>query len=123
MIRRDMEKSFLLFTQDDHARLSGELARHYGNRFFAKAEPLEETIRAVARHDCGWPLHDQMPTLNKDGLPLDVFETPLDVAIGVWQGGGGEGGDEAVYTQLLLGLPVLGLFGLAGAAEHGLGGQ
>ena len=80
MIRRDMEKSFLLFTQDDHARLSGELARHYGNRFFAKAEPLEETIRAVARHDCGWPLHDQMPTLNKDGLPLDV---PLRLGLAV----------------------------------------
>src|SRR5258706_13896683 len=104
MIRREMGSSFLLFTQDDHARLSGELARHYGNRFFAKAEPLEETIRAVARHDCGWPLHDQMPTLNKDGLPLDVFETPLDVAIGVWQGGGGKEGGETGCEELVGGM-------------------
>src|SRR5258706_1367304 len=107
MIRREMGSSFLLFTQDDHARLSGELARHYGNRFFAKAEPLEETIRAVARHDCGWPLHDQMPTLNKDGLPLDVFETPLDVAIGVWQAGVGKVAGEAADTPPLVRFDML----------------
>ena len=90
-----MGSSFLLFAQDDHARLSGELARHYGNRFFAKAEPFEETIRAVALHDCGWPTHDERPTLNKDGLPLDVFETPMDVAIGVWLAGVEKVADEA----------------------------
>src|SRR6266480_4667772 len=118
MIRRDMEKSFLLFTQDDHARLSGELARHYGNRFFVKPEPMEETNRAVALHDCGWPLHDQMPTLNKDGLPLDVFETPLDVAIGVWQAGVEKVADEPMYTQLLVSLHVLGLSGFAAARQH-----
>ena len=80
MIRRDMGDSFFLFAQDDHARLSGQLAKHYGNRLFAKPDPLEQTIRAVARHDCGWPLHDERPTLNKDGLPLDV---PLRLGLAV----------------------------------------
>src|SRR5205823_9167662 len=118
MIRREMGSSFLLIAQDDHARLSGELARHYGNRFFAKAEPFEETIRAVALHDCGWPLHDDRPTLNKDGLPLDVFETPLDIAIYVWQAGVEAVANENVYTQLLVSLHVLGLSGFAAARQH-----
>ncbi len=113
-----MGDSFFLFAQDDHARLSGELARHHGNRLFAKPDPLEETILAVARHDCGWPLHDDRPTLNKDGLPLDVFETPLDVAIGVWQAGVEKVADEAAYTQLLVSLHVLGLSGFAAARQH-----
>jgi Protein of unknown function (DUF3891) len=111
MIRRALGDQFLLFTQHDHAQLSGELARHYGNRLFARPQPLEETIGAVARHDCGWPLHDQL-------LPLDVFETPLDVAIAVWQAGVERVADEPAYTQLLVSLHVLGLSGFAATRQH-----
>ncbi|HEV8290336.1 MAG TPA: DUF3891 family protein [Tepidisphaeraceae bacterium] len=118
MIRRDMGDWFFLFAQHDHAQLSGELARHYGNRLFARPDPLGPTIRAVGLHDCGWPLHDDRPTLNKDGLPLDVFETPLDIAIGIWQAGVERAGDEDLYTQLLVSLHVLGLSGFAAARQH-----
>jgi hypothetical protein len=113
-----MGESFLLFAQHDHAQLSGELARHYGNRLFARPDPLEPTIVAVGLHDCGWPLHDHRPTLNKEGLPLDVFETPLDIAIGVWQAGVERVVDQDVYTQLLVSLHVLGLSGFAAARQH-----
>src|SRR4051812_9931994 len=118
MIRRDMGDSFFVFAQDDHAQLSGELVRHYGNKLFSRPDPLEETNRAVALHDCGWPLHDDRPTLNKDGLPLDVFETPLDVAVAVWQAGVEKVENEAAYTQLLVSLHVLGLSGFAAARQH-----
>jgi len=118
MIRRAIAGQFLLFTQHDHAQLSGQLAAHYGNRNFAKPDPLEPTIRAVALHDCGWPLHDESPTLNKDGLPLDVFETPLDIAINVWQTGVDRIADQDAYTQLLISLHVLGLSGFAAARQH-----
>src|SRR5881394_855981 len=102
MIRRDMGDAFFLFAQHDHAQLSGQLAAHYGNRFFGKPDPPEPTIRAVGLHDCGWPLHDDQPTLNKDGLPLDVFETPLDIAISVWQAGVERVANEDGYAQLLV---------------------
>jgi hypothetical protein len=118
MIRRDMGDAFFLFAQHDHAQLSGELARHYGNRLFARPEPPEQTIRAVALHDCGWPMHDDRPTLNKDGLPLDVFESPLDVALPVWQAGVEHVANEEPYTQLLVSLHVLGLSGFAAARQH-----
>jgi hypothetical protein len=113
-----MGDSFLLFAQHDHAQLSGELAQHYGNRLFARPESLESVIRAVGLHDCGWPLHDDSPTLNKDGLPLDVFETPLDIAIAVWQAGVERVAQEDAYTQLLVSLHVLGLSGFAAARQH-----
>jgi len=118
MIRRDTAHAFMLFAQDDHARLSGELSLHYGNRFFTMPEPREETIRAVRLHDCGWPLHDAQATLNKDGLPLDVFETPLEIAVEVWQAGVDKVADEAAYTQLLVSLHVLGLSGFAATRQH-----
>jgi hypothetical protein len=39
----------------------------------------------IELHDCGWPLHDERPTLNEAGLPLDVFESPRAIALEVWQ--------------------------------------
>jgi len=113
-----MGELFFLFAQHDHAQLSGQLAAQYGNRLFAKPEPLESTIRAVGLHDCGWPLHDDRPTLNKDRLPLDVFETPLDIAMPVWQAGVERVADEDPYAQLLVSLHVLGLSGFAAARQH-----
>ena len=38
----------------------------------------------VSLHDCGWPLHDDRPTLNSQGQPLHVFETPVTLATQVW---------------------------------------
>lgn len=120
MIRRQVGEQFVLVTQNDHAILAGQLARHYGNGRFLRADPLEETIRAVVLHDCGWPLHDQEPTLNKDGLPLHVFETPLEVATRVWEEScqRAEGQGEPDYTQLLISLHVLGLSAYAATHKH-----
>lgn len=82
MIRRRAGNEFWLITQDDHARLAGQLATHFGNNDFAR--PLPQTLAAIANHDAGWPLHDDEPALNAAGLPLDVFETPRDIAHRVW---------------------------------------
>jgi hypothetical protein len=118
MIRRHLGELFYLFAQDDHARLSGELARRYGNKWFARPDPLEEVVRAVGLHDCGWSIHDQRPTLNKDGLPVDVFETPLAIALEVWREGVERVKNEAPYTQLMVSLHVLGLSGFAASHAH-----
>jgi uncharacterized protein DUF3891 len=75
-------------------------------------------VRAVGLHDCGWPVHDERPTLNKQGLPLHVFETPLNVALEVWQAGVERVANEEPYTQLLVSLHVMGLSGFAAANVH-----
>ena len=67
MIRHRQGSDFLLITQDDHARLSGRFAEHLGNDRFARPEPRPQTLRGIALHDCGWPLHDRRPTLNRTG--------------------------------------------------------
>src|SRR3954471_14996863 len=69
MIRRHVGEEFFLIAQDDHAKLAGELARHFGNDRFARPEPQNEVIAGVSLHDAGWPLHDDEPTLNAGGLP------------------------------------------------------
>ena len=84
MIRRQMQPEWFLITQDDHARLAGELAAHVGNQLFDKPEAPESFVKAVAMHDCGWPLHDDEPTLNGAGEPMDVFETTPEIGLKVW---------------------------------------
>ncbi len=83
MIRRKAGNDFLLITQNDHAILSGKLAEHFGNARFARPQPRQETIDAASLHDCGWPIHDDAPTLNARGEPIDVFESPVALAVQV----------------------------------------
>jgi hypothetical protein len=84
MIRHRQGSDFVLITQDDHARLSGRFAEHIGNARFAPPSPRKETVRGAALHDCGWPLHDEQPTLNRKGEPLHVLESPMAIATRVW---------------------------------------
>jgi len=88
MIRRQMGSHWLLITQHDHARLAGQLAARIGNHFFDRPQgnngPNQSFIDGVTLHDSGWPLHDDQPTLNRAGEPLDVFETTPAIGLKVW---------------------------------------
>ncbi|HEY7116233.1 MAG TPA: DUF3891 family protein [Tepidisphaeraceae bacterium] len=113
MIRRDAGTHFLLITQHDHALFSGELARRLGNACFAAPSPYEITVEGIAHHDCGWPLHDDNPTLNTNGLPLHVFEAPAALAVQVWGASVARAMNLGDYQGLLVSLHVLGLSGWA----------
>jgi hypothetical protein len=109
MIRRDDGGDFLLIAQYDHALVAGVLAEQFGNETFAAPEPRAQTIRGVALHDCGWPLHDDAPTLNKQGLPSDVFETTRPVGLKVWAASADKASAADPYAGLLTSLHVLSL--------------
>ena len=108
MIRRRVGNEFWLITQHDHALLSGALARDVGNKLF---DPIEsaEAILGIELHDCGWPLHDERPTLNEAGLPLDVFESPRAIALEVWQASAERAAERDAYAGLLVSLHALSL--------------
>jgi hypothetical protein len=109
MIRRDAGDWFLLITQHDHALLSGQLARRIGNPSFASPAPREDVVDAIAHHDCGWPLHDEQPTRNKQGEPLHVFEAPAALAVQVWSASVARAMNLGDYQGLLVSLHVLNL--------------
>lgn len=106
MIRREAGDEYWLITQDDHARLSGEMAASFGNDRFAPPSQGESTLLGISLHDCGWPLHDDAPTLNDRGLPLDVFETPWAIAYRVWSEAPRRAAQEDAYAALLVSLHV-----------------
>lgn len=112
MIRRPDLESFLLISQHEHALLAARLARELGNANVQPPSPLGPTLEAIALHDSGWPLHDDRPTLNPAGLPLHVFEVPIEIAVRVWSESARRAAESGTYQGLLVSLHVLGLAAL-----------
>jgi hypothetical protein len=109
MIRREAADDYLLFAQHDHAVLSGEIARHVGNDRFSRLSRGEASSLGIELHDCGWPLHDDEPTVNDRGQPVDVFESVPQVALDVWRASADRAEAQDAYAGLLVSLHVLSL--------------
>jgi hypothetical protein len=119
MIRRQRHDQFVLMGQHDHALLSGQLARYWGNSHFAPPVPWEAVCDACGWHDCGWTEHDAAPTLNARGLPLDVFEPPVLLALQAWSASVDRVQAKfGPYVALLVSLHGLGLSAFSAGNEH-----
>jgi hypothetical protein len=119
MIRRRVGEEFWLIPQHDHALLSGELARQFGNEQYAIPTPSEETIEGISLHDCGWPIHDDQPMLNSQGFPIDVFESTPEIGLRVWTESSKRAVAKNPYTGLLVSLHGLSLSGMAVSQAFG----
>jgi Protein of unknown function (DUF3891) len=84
-----------------------------GNRQFPAIENSEgdaaDALEAISLHDCGWPLHDDAPTINTKGQPADVFESTPKIAFRVWPASAERAAEKSPYTGLLVSLHVLSL--------------
>ena len=65
-------------TMAEHNDLCGQFARAFGNAQFARPEPYEETLYAIAHHDRGWDEFDANPVLDeKSGFPRGLGTAPI----------------------------------------------
>jgi len=79
MIVRDRGDDWQVVFQPDHADLSAQFARAWGNGDgFAAPTPLDSVAVAAARHDDGWAVWERAPALDRDGLAPRNF---LDVEV------------------------------------------
>jgi hypothetical protein len=84
MIRRELKLSdgtaiWLLISQVEHARVSGELTRHWHEEF------TPEVVNGITHHDDGWADWEAVPKLNpKVGGPYSFLEMPLTDALVIW---------------------------------------
>jgi hypothetical protein len=117
MIRHVAKNNWFLFTQHEHALLAGRIAEHFGNTPFQKPSP--HTVQGIALHDCGWPLHDDRPTLNGKGEPLHVFESPVWVGCQVWAASARRAANKDLYAGLLVSIHVAHLASLAAQVHRG----
>jgi len=117
MIRHTRGKEWWLFTQHDHALLAGRMAERVGGGEIGRGSA--ETVQGVALHDCGWPLHDDRPTLNERGEPLHVFESPVWVGCMVWAASARRAANKNPYSGLLVSIHGMHLATMSAQVHRG----
>jgi hypothetical protein len=89
-MERVVSDRYLLISQPDHARLSGDLAAQLRADFLPAIDAA--MTRAIGVHDDGWAQFefesDQRiePQVNEDGRPQNFMEFPPRVFLGAWEG-------------------------------------
>jgi len=79
IVRYESNGSLVMITQNDHAKLSGLFAAHWGNEQFEKPRPQGSTARAAQYHDAGWLRYEAKPHFNADtGKTPNFREVPND---------------------------------------------
>jgi hypothetical protein len=77
IVRYDSDGSLILVTQNDHARLSGLMAAHWGNARFAQPRPYESVVRATQYHDLGWLEYEMNPRYDAEtGKVTNFLDVP-----------------------------------------------
>jgi hypothetical protein len=61
IVRNQSDGSVVMITQNDHAKLAGLFAAHWGNARFAKPQPFSAAVRAAQYHDTGWFRYETDP--------------------------------------------------------------
>jgi hypothetical protein len=85
MIRREQNEGWILITQHDHAKLSGQVIAYWGNNEFAEPEPFDEVLFAIREHDSGWKEWDSLPKINPEtGYPANFVEMSSQDQCGIW---------------------------------------
>ncbi len=84
MIVRDSGDGFLLVEQYEHAKVSGEFARH----FAGEPRPLESTLYAINEHDLAWKELDRKVIWDTEKeKPCNFTEYPLPQRIEAYRRG------------------------------------
>ncbi len=95
----------LCIPQSEHARISGQIARAWGNERFSAPEPREQVCLAAARHDDGMDAFDADPERDPEtGLPLGFMRMPLGAWLECWRRGPSLVAAESPYAGALVSL-------------------
>jgi hypothetical protein len=64
IVRNHSDGSVVMITQNDHAKLAGLFAAHWGNDVFERPRPYASMVRAAQYHDAGWLRYETDPYLD-----------------------------------------------------------
>jgi Protein of unknown function (DUF3891) len=96
IVRYHSDGTVVMITQNDHARLSGLFAAHWGNAQFEPPRPYAAVVRAAHYHDSGWFRYETNPqfdsasrktpsyrALPHDAAQLASYQWGIDMLSGV----------------------------------------
>lgn len=119
MVVREESSGFLCIPQSQHAAISGQIARAWGNESFPPPAPRAETCLAAARHDDGMDDFDRHPDMDPDtGLPRSFMRMPLDAWLDCWRRGPSLVAADSAYAGVLVSLHGTGLLAYRRIRDH-----
>lgn len=81
IVRNQSDGSVVMITQNDHAKLAGLFAAHWGNATFERPHPYASMMRAAQYHDGGWLRYETNPYLDTaTGKSPSFQQIPNDAA-------------------------------------------
>lgn len=82
MIRRTYSSDkWLLTTQAEHARVAGLIAASWN---YSGVRPVDDTFKAIHRHDDGWKDIDEAPGVSPAGAPQSFDEMDQLALLDIW---------------------------------------
>ncbi|MBU8907303.1 DUF3891 family protein [Desertibacillus haloalkaliphilus] len=88
MIVRDCSSHFLLVTQHEHAKVSGEIATVWDRTFFYGLNQWSSVMYAIEHHDASWlPLDDQPLWNEVKQAPYSFMDYPINEKLTAYKGG------------------------------------
>jgi hypothetical protein len=112
MIVRDGGDAWQVVLQTDHADLSGQLARAWGNADgIASPAPLESVAIAAARHDDGWAVWERAPGLDREGTgPRNFLDVEVPSHLAFYRAMIAAVTDQDAYAGLLVSMHGAGIY-------------
>ncbi|MCM3585885.1 DUF3891 family protein [Mesobacillus maritimus] len=105
MILLERNESFLMVTQQDHAKLSGEIASNWKRNYFAGFERKDDVIQAIYEHDRCWIELDKKPLWNEEKQqPYSFTDYPAKPKLDAYTRGIDEVSKLSTYAALLCSL-------------------
>ncbi|MEH7120583.1 DUF3891 family protein [Neobacillus vireti] len=111
MIIYENEHSFIMISQHDHAKISGEIAQNWRDDFFNGIERKEEVVLAIYEHDRGWIDLDSAPLWNnQEQKPYSFENYPMKAKTTYYKAGIDEVAKMNKYASLLCSLHFASFF-------------
>ena len=107
MIVCDLGDRWQIVLQTDHADLSGDLARRWGER----TERSESLITAAERHDDGWAVWEQAPMCDpRTSRPLNFLDVGVLAHLAFYRAGIAAIREQDPYAGLLVSMHGAGIY-------------
>jgi len=106
LIVRDAGAHWQIVYQTDHADLSADFARGWADTG-ARHESL---VRASERHDDGWAVWEQAPTIDPDRRPVTFIDVPIPIHVAFYQAMIAAVTEDDPYAGLLVSMHGVGIY-------------
>jgi len=111
MIVRDTGDSWQIVLQPDHAVLCEQFCRAWGNDTIAAPAPLESLAVASRRHDDGWAVWEQSPSLDPEtGRPRGFLDVQVPLHLAFYRACISAVSEEDAYAGLLVSMHGAGIY-------------